>query len=123
MNGIGRQNERRKWARLPLAIPVFVRTEDDDGRESVEFATALNVSAGGMLLAIRRTVPAITQVRLEIPSSPEASLAPFASTTRMLVARSLRSTPADGCYLMGVKFLRPLSDGSRARRKKALSSV
>jgi len=123
MNGNGRQSERRKWARLPLAVPVFVRSQDDQGKESVEFATAVNVSAGGMLVAIKRSLPAITEVRLEIPSAPEASLTPLTTTTRKLLAKALRSTPADGCYLLGLKFTRPLSDGSRTRRKKALSSV
>ena len=53
MNGGKAGNERRKWTRLPLAIPVFVRSRDGKGKEFLEFATALNVSAGGMLVAIR----------------------------------------------------------------------
>ena len=75
MNGLRAGNERRKWSRLPLAIPVFVRGRDGKGKEFLEFATALNVSAGGMLVAIRRVLPAIAQVRLEIPSAPVAALA------------------------------------------------
>jgi len=42
--------ERRSWPRLPLAIPVFVRSRDEKGKEFLEFATALNVSAGGALI-------------------------------------------------------------------------
>jgi hypothetical protein len=45
------ENERRKWPRLPLAIPIFVRSREDNGKETLEFATALNVSAGGALVA------------------------------------------------------------------------
>ena len=75
MNGGKTGNERRKWARLPLAIPVFVRSRDGKGKEFLEFATALNVSAGGMLVAIRRVLPAIAQIQLEIPSAPVAALA------------------------------------------------
>ena len=67
--------ERRKWTRLPLAIPVFVRSCDGHGKEQLEFATALNVSAGGMLVAVRRALPAFTHLRLEIPSAPTAALA------------------------------------------------
>jgi hypothetical protein len=37
-----------------LAIPVFVRSRDEKGREFLEFATALNISAGGMLVAVMR---------------------------------------------------------------------
>ena len=57
--------ERRKWARLPLAIPVFVRTQGEDGKELLEFATALNVSAGGMLVAVRRVLPPAAQIMLK----------------------------------------------------------
>jgi len=116
--------ERRKWARLPLAIPVFVRSRDGKGKEFLEFATALNVSAGGMLVAMRRALPAIAQIRLEIPSAPVAALALLPRASRNLRAKALRTTPADGYYLLGLKFSRPLlypTDG--ARRRKVTSNV
>ncbi len=47
-------NERRHWARLSLAIPVFVRGINGQGREFLEFSTLLNESAGGVLLAMRK---------------------------------------------------------------------
>jgi hypothetical protein len=73
----GRHGERRKWPRLPLAIPVFVRSRDDNGKELLEFATALNVSAGGMLLAVRRGLPASadSQCPLGCPYVPAQGLA------------------------------------------------
>jgi hypothetical protein len=118
-------SERRKWARLPLAIPVFVRSRDGKGTEFLEFATALNVSAGGMLVAIRRVLPAIAQLRLEIPSAPVASVALLPSASRTLRAKTLRSTPADGYYLLGLKFTRPLllGDDNHPRRRKIASAV
>jgi hypothetical protein len=123
MNGAGRETERRKWTRLPLAIPVFVRSRDSKGKEFLEFATALNVSAGGMLVAIRRVLPAIAQLQLEIPSAPIASLAPRAART--LRAKTLRTTPADGYYLLGLKFSRPLLLSAKpvARGRKLVSAV
>ncbi len=42
--------ERRGWDRLPISIPFFVRGNKTDGEEFLEFATALNLSAGGLLL-------------------------------------------------------------------------
>jgi hypothetical protein len=42
--------ERRRWKRLSLAIPVFVRGISGPGKELVEFCTLLNESAGGALL-------------------------------------------------------------------------
>ena len=115
------ESERRKWARLPLAIPVFVRTRDDKGKEFLEFATALNVSAGGMLVAVRKTVPLVGHIELEIPSAPVAALAMMPRVSRNLRAKALRTTPADGYYLLGLKFSRPLlrpADSDGARRQK-----
>jgi len=125
MSGARAGSERRKWARLPLAIPVFVRGRDGKGAEFLEFATALNVGAGGMLVAIRRTLPAIAQLRLEIPSAPVASLARLPRASRTLRAKALRSTPADGYYLLGLKFTRPLliADVPAPRRRKTASAV
>jgi hypothetical protein len=104
--------ERRQWPRLPLAIPVFVRTQADNGngndKEFLEFATALNVSAGGMLIAVRRTVPATAQVLLEIPSAPLASLATLPTVNRSLRAKVLRMQHGEGYNLLGVKFTKPL---------------
>ena len=122
MNGTKTGSERRKWARLPLAIPVFVRCRDGKGQEFLEFATALNVSAGGMLVAIRRALPATAQIRLEIPSAPVAALAALPDSSRTLRAKALRTTPAEGYYLLGLKFARPLllsPTPSLPRRKTA----
>ena len=124
MNGTRAGTERRKWIRLPLAIPVFVRSRDDKGKEFLEFATALNVSAGGMLVAIRRVLPPVAQLVLEIPSAPVAALAPLPTATRTLRAKALRTTPAQGYYLLGLKFARPLLlPGNSHRRRKVASAV
>jgi PilZ domain len=125
MNGTRSGSERRKWTRLPLAIPVFVRSRDGKGKEFLEFATALNVSAGGMLVAIRRVLPAIAQIRLEIPSAPVASLAMLPKAARALRAKALRTTPAQGYYLLGLKFARPLllPGNAHSRRRKVASAV
>jgi len=117
--------ERRKWSRLPLAIPVFVRSRDEKGNEFLEFATALNVSAGGMLLALRRILPPHCQIQLEIPSAP-VGLSLMPGVSRSLHARALRHTPAEGFYLLGLKFSRPLlGPGSRngSRRRKLASAM
>ena len=126
MNGVRPGSERRKWARLPLAIPVFVRSRDGKGKEFLEFATALNVSAGGMLIAVRRILSAGAQLRLEIPSAPVAALAALPSASRTLIAKALRTTPAEGYYLLGLKFSRPLlhpSASNGLRRRKIAAAV
>lgn len=118
--------ERRRWPRLPLAIPVFVRStvesEKETDKQFLEFATALNVSAGGMLIVVRRSVPSSAQVQLEIPSAPIAALAALPSVARSLRARVTRMQHGEGYNLLGLKFSRPLLNSQRAakpRRKTA----
>jgi c-di-GMP-binding flagellar brake protein YcgR len=117
------ESECRKWPRLPLAIPIFVRSRDDDGKEMLEFATALNISAGGALVAVRRSLPLSAQVSLEIPSAPLVSGNSFPKASRILRARAVRITHVDGYHLLGLKFSRPLvsskSQLKPARRKVA----
>ncbi|MBZ5681588.1 MAG: PilZ domain-containing protein [Acidobacteriia bacterium] len=120
------RGERRKWARLPLAIPVFVRSRDDKGKECLEFATALNVSAGGMLVAVRRVLRPSAAISLEIPSAPLAALTALPRASRNLRAKALRMTHAEGYHLLGLKFLRPLLNSHPlhgTRRRKVSSAV
>lgn len=117
--------ERRKWTRLPLAIPVFVRSRDDKGKELLEFATALNVSAGGMLVAVRRVLQSSAQILLEIPSAPLAALASLPTASRSLRAKALRTTHAEGYHLLGLKFSKPLLNSASAngtRQRKLVSA-
>lgn len=125
VNGKVPAAERRRWPRLPLAIPVFVRSRTEADKEFLEFATALNVSAGGMLVAVRRSHPSATQVLLEIPSAPLAALADLPTVTRNLRAKVLRMQHGEGYNLVGLKFSRPLvsSHASTKPRRKLASLV
>jgi len=120
------ETERRRWPRLPLAIPVFVCSQDDKGNEFLEFATALNVSAGGMLVAVRRILPSSNHIRLEIPSAGVARVAVLPRAEWNLRAKALRNTPVEGFYLLGLKFSRPLlrtGSSHNTRRRKIASAV
>jgi hypothetical protein len=121
MSGSRSGSERRKWTRLPLAIPVFVRSWDRKSNEYLEFATALNVSAGGMLVAVRKTPALTAPLRLEIPSAPVSATALIPKPSRGLRARIVRSTPVNGYNLLGLKFSRPLLRVSKTRGRKAVS--
>lgn len=120
------RGERRLWPRLPLAIPVFVRCQDGKDKEFLEFATALNVSAGGMLVAVRRSFPASARVSLEIPSAPLAALTALPKAARSLRAKAIRLEHAEGYNLLGLKFSRPLLKPkirSKGRPRKLASSL
>jgi hypothetical protein len=95
---------------------VFVRGKDSEGKEFLEFATALNISAGGALLATRRLLPRFTTIALEVPSAPlpRTRLLPYA--VRRLRARLLRVTVVDGYQLWGLKFSNPLVSKDSGRK-------
>jgi hypothetical protein len=120
------QDERRNSLRLPLAIPVFVRSRDKSGKELLEFATALNVSSTGAMVAVRRSLPLSSQVSLEIPSVPMASTTVLPKACRNLRAKTMWITHAATYQLVGLKFAHPLLNHSSPRpsvRRKVVSTV
>jgi len=79
-----------------------------------------------MLVAVRRVLPSSHQIQLEIPSAPVATFALLPRVARNLRARALRNTPAEGFYLLGLKFSRPLlrpRNPNGPRRRKVASAV
>lgn len=103
------RKEQRKWARLHLAIPVFVRSLDEGGKEALEFATAVNISAGGAMVVVRRSLAKSSPVSLEIPSAPLGSADGVRRSARAIRARTVWVTHLNDYHLLGVKFLRPLN--------------
>ena len=114
MRKAGQRKDMRKSVRLQLAIPVFVRSKDADGKDSLEFATALNISAGGALIIVRRSVPKASFISLEIPSAPIGDGRGLPSSTRVLRAKAVWVAHLDDYHLLGLKFARPLSTDAEA---------
>src|SRR5579884_1028104 len=104
------QHERRKWDRLPISVPFFIRSDKGDGDEQLEFATALNLSAGGALLASRKYLDPGTSVRLEIPVAL-VNKAQLPRSVSLLHAKVLRCTPDRQYFLLGFEFQPPLIHG------------
>lgn len=99
--------DRREWDRLPISIPFFVRGKKEAGEEFLEFATALNLSAGGVLLAARRYLDPGTQITLEVPVAL-VNKAQLPRSVSMLHATVLRCTPDRQYFLLGLRFDEPL---------------
>ncbi len=106
------KHERRKWDRLPISIPFFMRGNKDNGEEFLEFATALNLSAGGLLLATRNYLDPGTSVKLEIPVAL-VNKAQLPRSVSLLHATVLRCTPDRQYFLLGLEFKTPLLDRGR----------
>ena len=96
----------RRWQRLPIAFPVFIHGTGEDGKPCLEFATALNVSAGGMLLAVKRPLNE-KKLTLEMPVPPGLT-GPSPHSYRMLEGTVVRSQPGESCIYLGLQFTRPL---------------
>ena len=101
---------RRRWERLPIAIPIFVRGITDQGTSFVEFTSAFNINRGGMLVASAKTLPAVGFYNLEIPSAKVPWPEGEAHFIRCMRARVVYTTPAEGCQLYGLEFTSPLPD-------------
>jgi PilZ domain len=114
------KKEGRKWERLQLAIPVFVRAQDGSGQDSLEFATAVNISPGGALVVVRRSLPTSTQVSLEIPSAPIAPIPGLKTSSRVMQAKAVWVTHLDDYHLLGLKFIRPLATDAAVVSSKKL---
>lgn len=99
--------ERRGWERLPISIPFFVRGKTANGEEFLEFATALNLSAGGVLLAARRYMDPGSEITLEIPVAL-ANKAQLPRSVSLLQATVLRCTADRQYFLLGIQFREPL---------------
>jgi hypothetical protein len=123
----GSKKEQRKWARLDLAIPVFVRSRDGNGKDSLEFATAINISPGGALVVSRRSMPKSAAVSLEIPSAPFGPAVGVKMSSGLIDAKTVWVTHFDDYHLFGLKFVRSLTTNkavvSRKRLGKARTAV
>jgi hypothetical protein len=109
--------EKRKWARLQLAIPVFVRSHDESGKDFLEFATAVNISQGGALVVVKRSLGLAAPVSLEIPSISLGPITGLPQSSRNMKAKTVWVSHLDGCHLLGLKFARPLdTNGASPRR-------
>ena len=100
----------RQWPQVAAGNSNFVRSRDEKGKDFLKFATAMNVSAGGALVAVRRSLPHSTQVsNLRDPHGPIFSGKRAVSDFAHMCARAVRVEHADGYQLVGLRFTRPLS--------------
>lgn len=109
---------------MQLAIPVFIRTMDGNGKDSLEFATAVNISPGGALVVVRRSIPKSTTVSVEIPSAPLGPVRGLKAPAKVLLAKAIWVSHMDDHHLLGLKFSRPIgTDGKREMRGRARKSA
>ena len=75
----------------------------------LEFGTAINVSAGGALIAVKR-VPKDKEIILEMPVSP-GFITHAPTSHRMIEGRIVRSQSGPAHTYLGLEFKKPLGLG------------
>ena len=104
--------DRRRGKRIPIAIPIFVRGVDQRGEKFLEFTNALNISAEGALLVMRRYLPPKSEVSLEIPAAPMPLSKIRPQSVRRLRAQVVQVKHLGRADLLGVRFTNSLLSAS-----------
>jgi hypothetical protein len=101
--------ERRRFPRIRLQVPMFIRGTDAYGDEFLDLGKTLDISALGAFLATPRSLynDEILSLTIPAPPSPNSGLVPAA--TPPIQARVRRQQSAGDANLVGVEFLRPLN--------------
>lgn len=100
--------ERRRFQRIHLQVPLFVRGKDEHKEQFMELAKTLDISAQGAFIACPRALTINEIVTLTIPSPSITSSALVPAGMPPIQARVKRQQHAGDVYLVGVEFLKPL---------------
>lgn len=105
---MGSGADRRKWERIPLPIPLFVRGKDLNGEEFLDLTVAQNIGAGGLVFASNRLLSRSARLTLHIPSVPWLRKLSSARHADPLKGHVIRVTDARDVKLYAFQFNRPL---------------
>lgn len=100
--------ERRRYQRIHLQIPLFIRGKDAQGEQFMELAKTLNISAIGAFLASPRPLSVNGFITLTIPAPSITSSGLVPAGMAPIQARIRRQQEAGDVYLVGVEFLKPI---------------
>ncbi len=100
--------ERRRFPRIRLQVPMFIRGRDARGEEYLDLTKTLDISAAGAFLTTERSIRADDIVSLTIPAPPSPSSGLVPASTPPIQARVRRLQSAGEALLVGVEFLKPL---------------
>ena len=83
--------DRRKWERIQLVIPLFINGTDSDGEKFSDLTSAQDIGAGGVLFASQRSLSTAAKLTIQVPFAPWLSkLAKAARNSRALRGRVVR---------------------------------
>jgi len=101
-------DERRRFQRIHLQVPLFIRGKDAHGEQFVELAKTLDISGLGAFITSPRQLPIGGVVTLTIPAPSITASALVPAGMPPIQARVKRQHEAGDVYLVGVEFLKPI---------------
>ncbi|MGB0035636.1 MAG: PilZ domain-containing protein [Candidatus Acidiferrales bacterium] len=101
-------DERRRFQRIHLQVPLFIRGKDTYGEQFLELAKTLDISAIGAFLTSPRPLAVNEVVTLTIPAPSITSSALVPAGMPPIQARVKRQQEAGDVHLVGVEFLKPI---------------
>lgn len=101
-------SRQRRFPRMRLQIPIFLRGKDASGVDFVELTKTLNISASGACIASTHILHPDQMVQLTIPTPSPASSGLVPHETPPITAKVLRQQIVGELRLFGVEFSKPL---------------
>ncbi len=104
-----KEGERRRFQRIRLQIPMFIRAREAHGKRFVELGKTLDISANGSLLTSPKALNMGEVITLTIPAPSLTSSALIPAGMPPIQAKVVRQQKAGDVYLVSVEFLTPIS--------------
>jgi hypothetical protein len=100
--------ERRRFQRIRLQVPLFVRGKDAQGEQFLDLAKTLDISGLGAFLTCPRPLRVNDIITLTIPAPSITSSGLVPAGMPPIQARVKRQQETGDVYLVGVEFLKPI---------------
>jgi PilZ domain len=100
--------ERRRFPRIRLQVPLFIRGTDAQGSEFLELAKTLDINSVGARLVSPRSMQVQDIISLTVPAPLPRSPEFGECGTPPISARILRLESSGEMRVAAVEFLRPL---------------
>lgn len=100
--------ERRRFQRLRLQVPMFIRGRDTHGEQFLELAKTLDISAKGAFITSPRPLAINEIITLTIPAPSITSSGLVPAGMPPIQAKVKRCQEAGDVQLIGVEFLKEI---------------
>jgi hypothetical protein len=101
-------DDRRRFHRIHLQVPLFIRGRDAHGEQFVELGKTLDISGLGAFVICPRSLAINDIITLTIPAPSIISSGLVPAGMPPIQAKVKRQQEAGEAHLVGVEFLKPI---------------